>query len=690
MSPEDTSTHMELDERLRFETLIADLSSKFVNLAAEDVEKVILEAQRDICEFLGLDVVGLWQWSVEDGGSFLLTDFFSSDERVPGRPERMSAKEYFPWCQMQVLAGRTVTLSSIEEFPAEAAVDRESSRHFGTKSSLIIPLSAGGKPPVGALTFITSRAERAWPSGVVKRLQLVAEVFANALARKHLQQALQESEERLSMAAESAEAGFWVLDCHTWTFWTNEKARAMFGYPPEGAVGIENLQRAVHPADWSLVQSSMERAVHAREPVNVEYRIRIGDGSTRWISSRGRPHSTPAGEVGRIMGISIDITDRKRTEEEFRAAKARVSQAAELAGLGFSEIDYVEGTGFIDERYHEIFGLPEGPQSFLMSLQMWMDHLHPHDRQFVLEERQKLIHGKCDQLSLEYRYLHSDGGLKWIHHLALVLRRSDTGEAHIIFSVVRDITAQKLAERETRELRDNLMHLTRVSTLGALSGSLAHELIQPLGIILTNAQAAQNLLAQQPPDITEVQAILSDIVAADRRAGEVIGRLRAMFRRGELSRQPLQLNDVIGEVLQISRADLLGRGVTVVRELDDGLPSVAGDRVQLQQLILNLVLNAADAMAANAPGSRRITVATILRQGRVAASVRDEGHGLPPDPDSLFQPFYTTKPQGLGLGLPICRSIVEAHGGRLWAEPHPERGAVFRFELPVAGPQDGA
>jgi signal transduction histidine kinase len=128
----------------------------------------------------------------------------------------------------------------------------------------------------------------------------------------------------------------------------------------------------------------------------------------------------------------------------------------------------------------------------------------------------------------------------------------------------------------------------------------------------------------------------------------------------------------------------------VALELGDGLPPVAGDRVQLQQLILNLVLNAADAMAANAPGARLITVTTMLRQDRVVASVRDKGHGLPPDTESLFRPFYTTKPRGMGLGLPICRSIVEVHKGRLWAEPHPERGAIFQFELPVAGPRDGA
>jgi two-component system sensor kinase FixL len=688
MSPRNTSTHSELKERLRFERLIADLSSKFVNLPAEDVEKEILGAQRKICEFLDLDVVGLWQSSDEDGGSFLLSHLFGIEEGLLPSG-RVSAREYYPWCQMQVLAGRTIIISSIEDYPPEAAVDRETARQYGIKSSLMIPLSSGGKPPVGVLTFNTVRAERVWPSGLVKRLQLLAEIFANSLARKHSQQALQDSEERLSMAAESAEAGFWVLDCRTWVFWASEKARAIFGYLPEEVAGIESVQRRVHPDDWDMVWGSIEQAVNAGKPLNIEYRVRRGDGSTRWISSRGRPHSSPAGDVDRITGISIDITERKRGEDELRVAQARLAEAAEQAAFGFSEINLAQSSCFVDRRLQDICGIPAGSFSDLQNLQVWVDHLHPDDRQLVLGERQKLIQGDLKRVSAEYRYLHPADGLKWIHHTARALERDATGRALRIVSVYRDITQSKEAERETRELRDNLMHLTRVSTLAALSGSLAHELNHPLGIILSNAQAAQELLAQQPPDVAEVQSILSDIVAADRRAGEVIARLRAMFRRGELSREPLLLNQVIEEVLQISRADLLARGVTVARELGDGLPPVAGDRVQLQQVILNLLLNAADAMAANASGSRVLSIATMLRQERVVASVRDEGQGLPQEPERIFQPFYTTKPQGLGLGLPICRSIVEAHGGRLWAESHPERGAVLQFELPVAGPQGG-
>ena len=259
-----------------------------------------------------------------------------------------------------------------------------------------------------------------------------------------------------------------------------------------------------------------------------------------------------------------------------------------------------------------------------------------------------------------------------------------TGAVH----VGRDVTEAKRADAELHRQRMELAHIARVNTLGILSGSLAHELNQPLGIILSNAQAAQELLAMEPPDVAEVQAILSDIVEADRRAGEVIVRLRGLLKRGEASLEALSLNALVNEVLHLSRADLIARSVTVDLELAPELPRVEGDPVQLQQLVLNLILNAAEAMAANPPGARRLQVRTVLHQGRPRVSVHDEGVGLPADPERLFESFHTTKPQGLGMGLSICRSIVTAHHGQLWAEPRPERGAIFHFELPAAGAPD--
>lgn len=549
----------ECEERLRFEMLIADLSTKFINLPVCEIDHEIMEAGRMICESLDLDIVALWQFSKGTPDYYTVTHYYSVQEG-PQPPGCMKVED-FPWYLQQMLDGRIVIVPSLKALPAEAAHDRETCHQLGIKSNLTLPISVGGESPFGILGFNTTRAERDWPEILVKRLQLVGQIFSNALARK-------------------------------------------------------------------------------------------------------------------------------RAEEVIHSSAVRLEASADLAGLGCYEVDFDGCACFIDDRFHEICGIPAGRHASLQPVQRWLENLHPDDRERVLDAREKLHDGRIERLSIEYRYLHPIEGQKWIHHLGRVSARDATGRVVRSFGAAHDITQRKQMERDVQELRDNLTHLTRVNTLGALSGSLAHELNQPLGIILSNAQAAQDLLLQQPPDVAEVQDILVDIVAADRRAGQIIERLRALLKRDPVSAQQLPFNGVIEDVLNLLHADIIGRGVTVISDLSPDLPLIPGDRVQLQQLTLNLILNATEAMAANAPGTRRIHIQTMLHQGRVRTSIRDEGSGLPAEVESLFQSFYTTKPQGLGLGLAICRSIVAAHHGRLWAESHPEGGAVFHFELPVAGVLD--
>lgn len=252
-------------------------------------------------------------------------------------------------------------------------------------------------------------------------------------------------------------------------------------------------------------------------------------------------------------------------------------------------------------------------------------------------------------------------------------------------TIARDITARKKAEAEAVEQRAELAHLSRVTLLGELSGSLAHELNQPLTAILSNAQAAKRFLAHDDVDLDEVRDILTDIVDQDKRAGEVIHRLRLLFKKGEVEQQPLDVNNAVREVLKLIRGDLLNQRVTTLTKLGAALPTVKGDRVQLQQVLLNLVVNACDAMNGNAPPDRQIIVSTELADGaRVRFSVSDSGSGLPAgELEQVFEPFFTSKTNGLGLGLSVCRSIITTHGGKLWAFNNPEKGATFQFTLPV-------
>jgi C4-dicarboxylate-specific signal transduction histidine kinase len=241
------------------------------------------------------------------------------------------------------------------------------------------------------------------------------------------------------------------------------------------------------------------------------------------------------------------------------------------------------------------------------------------------------------------------------------------------------------AELEIAQQRHQLTHLSRVNMLGELSGSLVHELSQPLTAILGNAHAAQLLLEESEPDLNQLRDILSDIVADDERGGEVIRRLRLLLKRGEVQFQPLRANELVEEVLKLLRSELVDRGVTALAELAPGLPVLQADRVQLQQVLINLVTNACDAMADMPPKARALIIRTELDGNDIVSiSVCDAGPGIAEgNLDRVFEPFFTSKPNGMGLGLSVCRTIVDAHGGKLWAEHNPVRGAMFHLLLPV-------
>ena len=263
------------------------------------------------------------------------------------------------------------------------------------------------------------------------------------------------------------------------------------------------------------------------------------------------------------------------------------------------------------------------------------------------------------------------------------------GEALRATQLARDLRAseQRLvkADEERVAHRNELAHLLRVASLGELSTALAHELKQPLAAILANAQAAQLFLAHEEPDLKEVREILGDIVADDNRANEVIDRLRALFRKGEFQPRPLHANELIDDVLKLMHQDLLSRGIRVVTQFAADLPPIRGDRVQLEQVLINLFLNAGDAMSQVAPRPRVLTLRSRLAEDNVVEiSVQDTGTGILPGSEAqIFEPYHTTKPLGLGLGLSLSRSIMLAHGGRLWAESNPSEGAIFYFTIPI-------
>jgi signal transduction histidine kinase len=382
-----------------------------------------------------------------------------------------------------------------------------------------------------------------------------------------------------------------------------------------------------------------------------------------------------------LMGheLSLDVLRAGQLSRELLESQQRMRLAASAADLSLWEWDIVRDEIWVTEKGRERAGVGASER---IDFARFLQAIHPDDREPTQRAVRRALEGG-DEFEAEYRVMDRDGATRWIAARGHMERDAASKPLHLR-GVAVDVTDRKQAEKELQRLQGELAHFSRVSTVGQLSNTLAHELNQPLAIILTNAQAAQRLLAQQPPDLAETREILTDIVSADERAGEVIKRLRALLKPGQTHLQPLSANALVEDVLRIARSDLIERGIKVHAELDGSGPPVVGDRVQLQQVLLNLILNAGEAMAANPPSDRHMTIAAAHRDGTVRVSVSDTGCGLPPEAERVFEPFFTTKKEGLGLGLQICRSIVSAHNGRLWAEPGASRGTTFHVELPAA------
>jgi len=306
------------------------------------------------------------------------------------------------------------------------------------------------------------------------------------------------------------------------------------------------------------------------------------------------------------------------------------------------------------------------------------------DRNLWDEHRHDAL-GEKKQREVQFRIRRRDGQIRWIEHACQ--RVTDNQGVFLGFRASnRDITRSKQAEEEARRHREELSHVSRVAMLGELTASLAHEVNQPLAAILSNAQAAQRFLTRDTPELDEVRNALADIVRDDQRAGGVIRRLHTLLRRGDIEQTPLDINEIIQEIVSLLHSEAVVKGISMKLHLAPDLPPAFGDRIQLQQVMLNLLLNGMEAMRDVEAGSRELLVRTSRGEpGTIDVAVQDSGNGLDEENmDHIFTPFFTTKTGGLGMGLSISRSIIQAHGGRLGARNNPDRGATFHFTLPAS------
>jgi PAS domain S-box-containing protein len=381
-----------------------------------------------------------------------------------------------------------------------------------------------------------------------------------------------------------------------------------------------------------------------------------------------------------LLLLAVAIDDERHSKDALRVSEERMSLAVESGQLALWDWDLANDRVWMTDEGREFFRFEPGEPIDHATL---AGRVHPDDRAARATAIQHALE-TGGSYETEFRIILPDGSVRWIASRGRSPSHAVNGAPPRILGVSMDITRQKQTAVEAQQQREELAHLSRVVTLSALSSSLAHELNQPLASILSNAQAGQRFIAQDPPDLVELRAILADIVSADRRGAEIIWRLRTLLRRGEVALQPVSVNECLEELLRLISSDLIARGVTVSNLTAGDLPPAMTDRVQLQQVLLNLIVNACDAMDSNPPQDRKLTLTTFISQGEARIGVLDCGVGLPEDVETLFQPFHTTKEGGLGMGLSICRTLLAAHGGRLWGERRGEHGAAFYVALPLA------
>jgi PAS domain S-box-containing protein len=404
------------------------------------------------------------------------------------------------------------------------------------------------------------------------------------------------------------------------------------------------------------------------------------------VLDHGVPRFDTDGTFLGYIGTALDISEGKRSEEMLNKERAFLRQVIDTDPNFIFAKDREGQFTLANKAVADAYGTTV--ENLIGKTDADFNSNH-EEVEFFRQMDREVMDTLRERFIPEEHVTNAQGKVRWLQTVKRPILDKD-GSANQVLGSSTDITQRKHAESELQRNRQELAHVTRISTMGELAASLAHELNQPLTAILSNAQAAQRFLAADPPDLAEVREILKDIVQDDNRAGDVIRRMRALIKKEELEFSSLELASTVREILLLVQSDAILRNVRVSFDIRPDLPLVRGDKVQLQQVLLNLLLNAFDAMK-DCPAEEREVVVRMESNAAsmVKVSVSDRGTGLTSDKfDKIFQPFYTTKRDGLGMGLPISRSIIEAHGGRLWAENNPDRGATFYFTLPIASSVD--
>jgi len=538
--------------------------------------------------------------------------------------------------------------------------------------------------------------------------------------RRKAEGAIRESEYKLRQIIDTVPSLVWATGLNGENTYANQRILDYIGARYEDFKN-RGWQRFVHPDDLPETLKAFHHAIETGTSYETVHRVRRADGEFRWHRTRGEAmrdregrviqwygltidvdeakkaeerlrhlecdehHLFSArGELVEAMGTNVDVTERKRAEEALRRGEAWFAQAQRLNRTGTWVMN---GTTrrflYWSDECYRIWGLD--PLQGLPSREDMWGRIHPDDRERLWGVVQQALSEQRDFFE-EFRILLPDGTVKYLEANSYH-EFSPLGALLEVICTCVDVTERKRAQDERerlRQLESDLARMNRLSLMGELTASLAHEIKQPIGSACNNACAALNFLDEQPPELAEVREALDCVVADANRAGEIIDRIRDQVKKTPPRKDHFDLNAAINEVTDLARNAIIQNRVSVQTRLAETLFPVHGDRVQLQQVVMNLLLNAVEAMGDGHAGARELLISTEQDHNGVLVAVRDSGPGIDAGHlECVFDPFYTTKSKGMGMGLSICRSIIKTHGGRLWATACQPHGTLFQFTIPA-------
>jgi PAS domain S-box-containing protein len=498
----------------------------------------------------------------------------------------------------------------------------------------------------------------------------------DALRQSETQLARAERELRLTL--DSIPTLAWRARPDGFAEYLNQRWLDYTGLSREQALGWD-WQSAIHPDDRQGLHDGWLKMLETEQPSELEARMRRFDGEYRWFMFRINALRDEAGSLVAWYGTNTDIEDRKRAESALQRTAAYLEETQKLSATGSFAWDVATGRRFWSDQTYRIMGFDRRAKPNVDQL---IGRVHPDDRAVAQQQIDDAARG-ANNLDYEIRLLMPDGKIKHLNVLAHRVR-FESGVEEIVGALI-DNTEMRKSQEALNAAQSALAHASRVATLGEISGTIAHEVNQPLAAIVANGQACLRFLRRENPDLDDVRGAVEWIVKDGNRAAEVIQRVRGLLKKADAERVPVDINEIINEVAALLQRELAAKYVTPRLQLAPAIPLSVGDRVQLQQVIINLVMNGVEAMQGVTSRPHALEIRSYEDEGQqVVVAVKDSGVGLTAETaDRLFDAFFSTKPSGLGIGLSICRSIVQDHGGRLWAtHNNGGPGATFQFALP--------